>query len=76
MVLLLAKNSEAGCLFRSNFLKQVVIEIQKMEHPHKKFSKYPSPPPPEEGEEESRLGIESRRLKIIGLFRNIYLNPS
>ena len=29
MVLLLAKNSKAGCLFRPNFLKQVVIEIQK-----------------------------------------------
>ena len=43
MVLLLAKNSEAGCLFRPNFLKQVVIEIQKMEHPRQKFSKYPLP---------------------------------
>ena len=41
MVLLLAKNSKAGCLFRPNFLKQVVIEIQKMEHPRQKFSKYP-----------------------------------
>ena len=39
MVLLLAKNSEAGCLFRPHFLKQVVIEIQKMEHPRQKFSK-------------------------------------
>ena len=45
-VLLLAKNYKAGCLFRPNFLKQVVIEIQKVEHPHQKFSKYPSPPPP------------------------------
>ena len=42
MVLLLAKNFEAGCLFRPNFLKQVVIEIHKMEHPRQKFSKYPS----------------------------------
>ena len=41
MVLLLAKNSKAGCLFRSNVLKQVVTEIQKMEHPRQKFSKYP-----------------------------------
>ena len=41
MVLSLAKNSKAGCLFRPNFLKQVVIEIQKMEHPSQKFSKYP-----------------------------------
>ena len=41
MVLLLAKNSKAECLFRPNFLKQVVIEIQKMEHPRQKFSKYP-----------------------------------
>ena len=41
MVLLLAKNSKAGCLFRPNFLKQVVIEIQKMKHPRQKFSKYP-----------------------------------
>ena len=44
MVLLLAKNSKAGCLFRPNFLKQVVIEIQKMEHLRQKFSKYPPPP--------------------------------
>ena len=29
MVLLLAKYSKSGCLFRPNFLKQVVIEIQK-----------------------------------------------
>ena len=41
MVLLLAKNSEAGCLFRPTFLKQIVIEIQKMAHPRQKFSKYP-----------------------------------
>ena len=41
MVLLLAKNSKAGCLFRPNFLKQVVIEIKKMEHSRQKFSKYP-----------------------------------
>ena len=40
-MLLLAKNSKAGCLFRPNFLKEVVIEIQKMEHPRQKFSKYP-----------------------------------
>ena len=33
MVLLLAKNSKDGCLFRSNFL----IELQKMEHPVKNF---------------------------------------
>ena len=38
MVLLLAKNSEPGCVFRPNFLKQVVIEIQKMEHSRQKFS--------------------------------------
>ena len=44
MVQLLAKNSKAGCLFRPNFLKQVVIEIQKMEHRRQKFSKY-SPRP-------------------------------
>ena len=37
----IGKNSTAGCLFRPNFLKQVVIEIQKMEHPRQKFSKYP-----------------------------------
>ena len=37
MVSFLAKNSKAGCLFRPNFLKQVVIEIQKMEHPIKNF---------------------------------------
>ena len=30
-----------GCLFRPNFLKRVVIEIQKMEHPRQKFSKHP-----------------------------------
>ena len=41
MVLLLAKNSKAGCLFRLNFLKQVFIEIKKMPHPRQKFSKYP-----------------------------------
>ena len=41
MVLLLAKNSKVRCLFRPNFLKQVVIEIQKMAHPRQKFSKYP-----------------------------------
>ena len=41
MVLLLAKNSKAVCLFRPNFLKQVVIEIQKNGTPRKKFSKYP-----------------------------------
>ena len=41
MVLLLTKNSKVGCLFRSNFLKQIVIEIQKMEHPCQKCSKYP-----------------------------------
>ena len=41
MVLLLAKNSKDGCLFRPNFLKQVVIEIQKMERPRQQFSKYP-----------------------------------
>ena len=40
-VLLLAKNPEAGCLFRPNFLKRVVIEIQTMKHPRQKFSKYP-----------------------------------
>ena len=43
MVLLLAKNSKVKCLFRPNFLKQVVIEIQKMEHPRQNFSKYPPP---------------------------------
>ena len=52
MVLLLAKNSKAGCLFRSNFLKQVVVEIQKMEHPGQKFSKYPPGKKPEELESE------------------------
>ena len=41
MVLLLDKNFNAGCLFRPNFQKQVVIEIQKMAHPRQKFSKYP-----------------------------------
>ena len=41
MALILAKNSKAGCLFRPKFLKQVVIEIQKIEHPRQKFSKYP-----------------------------------
>ena len=41
MVLLLAKNSKAGCLFRPNFLKEVVIEIQKMEHPSKIFKVLP-----------------------------------
>ena len=43
MVLLLAKNSKAGCLFRPNFLKQVLIEIQKMEHPVKSFQSTPPP---------------------------------
>ena len=37
MVLLLAKNSKAGCLFRPNFLKQVVIEIQKWNNLVKNF---------------------------------------
>ena len=37
MVLLLTKNSKAGCLFWPNFLKQAAIEIQKMEHPVKNF---------------------------------------
>ena len=48
MVLLLAKNSKANnntmtykSLFRPNFLKQVVIEIQKMEHPRQKIFKVP-----------------------------------
>ena len=41
VVLLLAKTSKAGCLFRSNFLKQVVIEIQKMEPPSSKIFKVP-----------------------------------
>ena len=41
MVLLLAKNSKAGRLFRPIFLKQVVIEIQKLERPSQKFLKYP-----------------------------------
>ena len=41
MVLLSAKNCKAGCLFRPNFLKQVVIEIQKMEHPFKNFQSAP-----------------------------------
>ena len=40
-MLLLDKNSKAGCLFRPNFLTQVVIEIQKMSHPRQKFSKSP-----------------------------------
>ena len=31
-------------VFRPNFLKQVVVEIQNMEHPSHKFSKYPPPP--------------------------------
>ena len=43
MVLLLTKNSKAGCLFRPDFLKQVVIEIQKMANPRQKFSKYLPP---------------------------------
>ena len=43
MVLLLAKNSKAECGFQPNFPKQVVIEIQKMEHPSKIFK---VPPPP------------------------------
>ena len=43
MVLLLAKTSKAGCLFRPNFLKQVVIEIQKNGTPRQKFSEYPRP---------------------------------
>ena len=41
MVSLLAKNSKAESLFRPNFLKQVVIEIQKMEHPIKNFESNP-----------------------------------
>ena len=52
MVLLLAKNSKDGCLFRPNFLKQVVIEIQKMERPRQQFSKYP----PRGGGEAEILG--------------------
>ena len=58
MVLLLAKNSKAGCPFRSNFLKQVVIEIQKMEHPRQKFLKYPS-------ENKTYVSFRTIVLKLI-----------
>ena len=44
MVLLLAKNSKAGRLFRPNFLMQVVTEIQKMGHPVKNFQSTPLDP--------------------------------
>ena len=60
MVLLLAKNSKAGCLFRSNFLKQAVIEIQKMEHPVKNFQSIPLP----------GLAIELSSSKLV-LGRNV-----
>ena len=43
VLLLLAKDSKAGCLFRSNFLKQVVIEIQKNGTSPSKILKVPPP---------------------------------
>ena len=38
---LIGRNSKARCLFRPNFLKQVVIEIQNMAHPVKNFQSTP-----------------------------------
>ena len=35
------QNSKAGCLFRPNFLKQVVFEIEKIEHLVKNFQSTP-----------------------------------
>ena len=60
MVLLLAKNSKAGCLFRPNFLKQVVIEIQNMEHPVKNFQ---STLPPRVAKLEA-YGLDTTTLKL------------
>ena len=55
-----------GVVFGQIFLKQVVIEIQNMEHPHQKFSKYP---PPWVAKLEA-YGSDTKTLKLILSYLN------